>query len=613
MLTAAVAVSACSVYDPALILRDAQRGETARMDAVDASDRVEPADVLPDQDASEDADANAPTDAMDVPDAPDAMDATSRPEAGPEAAVDGGDCPSGQTRCGARCVSLATDVDHCGLCFDSCPRVSDGTRQCVAGRCQPQCTPPASPFDPATCAYGTGSCLTLRPTGLRPNESHVRFGTMRAAGVQGLAFACSPTATGPDDVYAFRTAPAATYSAELYTEGFDAAMALRLGPCMTATATDRCANSFATPAAELVATPSALVAGGTLIASPRSVSGSGPYAMVITPTSACSNRQIDGTESCDDGNLDDGDGCSASCEIMAASAPGCSDMPSRAALMPELGVSRYRVSTSMTGTALRLSCTAPDLPEAVVLLRPAATGQLLIESQSGAVGLFEVGCAGRELACAPSTRAATAAADVTAGALYALVLESSAGTTTTSFALSLSRCGDGVVEGIETCDDGNRVNGDGCTNACRREAPCELNVTLANSATAPARPPTNNCANVGATGIFAASGVVSNHVTSVTLRAGDRVTYDMARSTGGSTLWGLEIAPSAAAPRLVNTASCSAASDRYACVTSASNISRSVTWVSPAGGTYLLRFFTATTSASRFAGQIVVDKHPLNR
>jgi cysteine-rich repeat protein len=33
------------------------------------------------------------------------------------------------------------------------------------------------------------------------------------------------------------------------------------------------------------------------------------------------------------------------------------------------------------------------------------------------------------------------------------------------------RCGDGMQTDEETCDDGNRKNGDGCDAACRKEPP----------------------------------------------------------------------------------------------------------------------------------------------
>jgi len=35
-------------------------------------------------------------------------------------------------------------------------------------------------------------------------------------------------------------------------------------------------------------------------------------------------------------------------------------------------------------------------------------------------------------------------------------------------------CGDGIVEGSENCDDGNRISGDGCSSLCQSEFPTSL-------------------------------------------------------------------------------------------------------------------------------------------
>jgi cysteine-rich repeat protein len=45
-----------------------------------------------------------------------------------------------------------------------------------------------------------------------------------------------------------------------------------------------------------------------------------------------------------------------------------------------------------------------------------------------------------------------------------------------------ARCGDGVTQVPEQCDDGNGVDGDCCTSACRTEAPGEVTGVAARSA-----------------------------------------------------------------------------------------------------------------------------------
>lgn len=60
------------------------------------------------------------------------IDATS--EAG-----DGAACPTGQTRCGAQCVDLATSAEHCGMCGMRCAAPEAGTATCAAGMCSLMC------------------------------------------------------------------------------------------------------------------------------------------------------------------------------------------------------------------------------------------------------------------------------------------------------------------------------------------------------------------------------------------------------------------------------------------------------------------------------------------
>jgi cysteine-rich repeat protein len=56
------------------------------------------------------------------------------------------------------------------------------------------------------------------------------------------------------------------------------------------------------------------------------------------------------------------------------------------------------------------------------------------------------------------------------------VADGVAGVCTSGVCLSGSICGDGVIEGAEACDDGNRVAGDGCNAECTSNETCGNNV-----------------------------------------------------------------------------------------------------------------------------------------
>jgi cysteine-rich repeat protein len=56
--------------------------------------------------------------------------------------------------------------------------------------------------------------------------------------------------------------------------------------------------------------------------------------------------------------------------------------------------------------------------------------------------------------------------------------------------LDRQACGDGVVQAPEECDDGNRVDGDGCSTSCGREAPVTVRWRFTDLAGNPAACPT---------------------------------------------------------------------------------------------------------------------------
>src|SRR5262245_33745344 len=64
--------------------------------------------------------------------------------------VGGGECPDGETLCGAACFDLEDDEEHCGSCGYAC---ADGV-PCVAGVCGGEC-----PQSHVLC--GNGNCVDV--------------------------------------------------------------------------------------------------------------------------------------------------------------------------------------------------------------------------------------------------------------------------------------------------------------------------------------------------------------------------------------------------------------------------------------------------------------------
>ena len=153
----------------------------------------------------------------------------------------------------------------------------------------------------------------------------------------------------------------------------------------------------------------------------------------------CGDGVIEGTENCDDGNTTNGDGCSSTCQTE----PGAT-CPKTASGAPAAGMCTIAVCGNgvvETGE----SCDCGNDPTKV------PTGC------TGINGLFNGDGTGCSKTCTKEPVCRAAVASCTAG---------TAGTTQ---ACSTS-CGNGNVETGEDCDDGNQVDGDGCSHDCKTEA-----------------------------------------------------------------------------------------------------------------------------------------------
>ena len=523
-----------------------------------------------------------------------------------------GTCGAPQTMCGTSCVDLSSNVAHCGSCFNACPMVFNGTPQCQAGRCVPMCAPPASPYDQRSCVFASSdACPATTNTSRVPtNSTHVRFYNLARTPANNLNFsgACA-TLTGADQTFALSSPLTATWQVEFFTESFNGGVALRPGSCVTPQPTDACANNSSTFGRELVLSSTVVSANSPLFVVAKDAMGvSGPFAIAATPTAACTNRALDGSESCDDGDLVETDGCSSACGFTATTLSSCAESPGAQPIVVDLGTQTYRVTPSVSADTRRLPCGMDGARDFVTFVRPVASGNLEVRTGlNEAAALYAVGCAGAPLACAPLNSGAATA--VTAGTTYALVVDSPL--RPLEFSLTLSRCGNGTVEGNEQCDDGNALPGDGCNALCGREASCQLSILASTSLTTPARPPFTNCTVVPLTGMpGAATPPVLSHNTRVVLAAGDRVSVTMTR-TGGSALipWGVEILPESAAPSATAGTTCNVGR-ALVCANDAGSTNNSATCASPAGGAYIVRVFSQGSPALNFTGRISVQRYP---
>ena len=180
---------------------------------------------------------------------------------------------------------------------------------------------------------------------------------------------------------------------------------------------------------------------------------------VCEPANSCGNSDLEGSEVCDDGNPDAGDGCSDSCAVepgWTCPAPG---MPCQEICGDSMVVGG---ETCDDGDA-NLNDACPD----------GATGSCLVASCGDG---FLWNTDGGSEACDDGNIATGDGCDdsclkelgesCTAGAECASTICDTVGSNTCEPA---DTCGNGTVETGESCDDGNTADADGCDSVCLRE------------------------------------------------------------------------------------------------------------------------------------------------
>lgn len=207
------------------------------------------------------------------------------------------------------------------------------------------------------------------------------------------------------------------------------------------------------------------------------------------PVAVCGNSMVEGTEACDDGDTDPGDGCDASCAIEMGWS--CDDaMPSvctsdcgNSALN---GTEECDDGGNVDGDGCSMACAVEDgwtcdTAEPSVCSTTCGDGTPAgDEACDDGNTADETACAYGTMTCTGCSADCSVSADLTgaycgdgntdlADGETCDDSNATAGDGCSDTCTLETDCGDGVIEGVEVCDDGGTVDGDGCSAVCAVE------------------------------------------------------------------------------------------------------------------------------------------------
>ena len=317
----------------------------------------------------------------------------------------------------------------------------------------------------------------------------------------GTGLNCTPTGSGPNAIYAITPTVTGAMKLDLLANYPNALLHVRRECVGTSNASQfDCKGAGTTDVLVPLSSTVPVFAEQTIFAfvDSGSSSNAGLYTLNATLTAAaCGNGLVDGGEECDDGNTTDGDGCSSTCTgerdpatfacdgkaiRLEGDGPGPRTLTLRGTTSPAPGES---VPTNKWSSTTAANCQGAGR-DVVYALTSDIDGYLEVTVKSDLFNAFaslRSECVPGQ-ATAPVTNACSKAstgnvpktfyAAVEKDKTYYLVVDGNGATAEGAFELELevqpSVCGNSVVEGGETCDDGALDDGDGCDSTCQLEA-----------------------------------------------------------------------------------------------------------------------------------------------
>lgn len=209
----------------------------------------------------------------------------------------------------------------------------------------------------------------------------------------------------------------------------------------------------------------------------------------------CGDGVVEFGEPCDDHNVLPNDGCSATCTVepgftCTGSPSVCTGIPAANCANPILvtgnsfqyagsDIKAYGDDATYNGATCASTSSSPPHGYDIVFLRNMVAGETIkVRELGGLDSLIHIltpgQCNGAPACVVSSDNAEATGVTYTAaaaGPVYIVVESWGAATSSADFDVRIdsSICGDGVVSGSETCDDGGVVPGDGCSATCATE------------------------------------------------------------------------------------------------------------------------------------------------